>query len=475
MSNKQYGIAQYESSDVVPAAFEPFGEVNKFFHYTGQEAMLAGPYDTGKTFGMLQKVNLLMWMFPNVHALMVRKSYKALLPSAIQTLYTKVLKYPPWHPLCEVSVYGGGIPQWITWPNGSQLKLGGMDEPTKVLSSEYDYIVVPQAEELELNDWEQLLSRCNGRAGNVPWPQIMGDCNPDVPLHWIQQREPLKVFNTTHEDNPTLFQRDLEGELVRDGNGNSMPTKGGELRIKTLQSMTGLRYKRGYLGLWVGAEGAVFEDFDSKVHVMDQFPIPSDWKRYRSIDFGYTHPFVCGWWAEDEDGRLYLYRQLYMSKRTVNKHVNGDKDLGIYGIKHYSQIDIDAGCRFHATVADWDAEDRATLEEHGIGTINADKRIQVGIEKMQDRLVVQADGKPRIFFLRNSLVELDDELKTAYRPTELLGEMTGYVWESVANKAERAKDEHPIKKDDHAIDMTRYMIMYKDGKKTGRTKATRYA
>ena len=30
-----------------------------------------------------------------------------------------------------------------------------------------------------------------------------------------------------------------------------------------------------------------------------------------SVDFGFTNPIVIQWWAEDPDGRLYLYRELY--------------------------------------------------------------------------------------------------------------------------------------------------------------------
>ena len=29
------------------------------------------------------------------------------------------------------------------------------------------------------------------------------------------------------------------------------------------------------------------------------------------VDFGYTNPFTCQWWAMDHDGRLYLYREIF--------------------------------------------------------------------------------------------------------------------------------------------------------------------
>jgi len=371
-------------------------------------------------------------------------------------------------PGAEVGVYGGGTPQRYMWPNGSVLRLGGMDDATKVLSSEYDYIFVPQAEELSLDDWEQLLSRVNGRAGNVPWPQLMADCNPDLPLHWIQQRQVLKKFEARHVDNPTLYKRH-HGELVLDENGKPVTTEGGAKRIATLKSMTGLRYKRGFLGLWVGAEGQVYEDFNQAVHIIDPHPIPEDWPRWRVIDFGYTHPFVCQWWTRDEDGRLIMYREMYYTKRTVNSHANGDA-------LHPGIVGLTGDERIQDTICDWDAEDKATLEEYGISTINADKRIQVGVEKVQERLKLAGDGKPRIYFWRDALVEVDDELKTDYKPTSTLVEFPGYVWNKLeAGKIEQAKDERPVKVADHGMDAMRYMVMHLDGHNVGKVKVHRYA
>lgn len=434
-----------------------------------REVIIAGPYDCSKTFTAMHKYNLLLWTYPNARMLLVRKSYKALLPSALATFYNKVLPVPPSDERCPIEVYGGGKPERIIYPNGSEMWLGGMDVPEKVLSSEWDYIFVPQAEELSLHDWEQLGGRCSGRAGNVPWPQIGGDANPDKPTHWIPNREVTTFIHAKHTDNPTIYLRDENHELVLDAAGNPVPTSSGRVRMETLRAMTGLRRKRGYLGLWVGAEGQVYEDFDPSVHVIDPFEIPYDWPRYRVIDFGYTHPFVCHWYAEDEDGRLYMYRELYMSKRTVRQHVQGDES-------HRGILELSEGEKYVATICDWNAEDRATLEEYGISTINADKRIQVGIEKVQDRLRVQDDGRPRVMFFRNSLVEVDETLRDRYEPTTVLEEFPAYVWRnSQSGKEQGAKDEVPIRAADHGMDTLKYMILYKDGMLTRATRVIRYA
>ena len=149
-----------------------------------------------------------------------------------------------------------------------------------------------------------------------------------------------------------------------------------------MNSLTGLRYQRGVLGRWVGAEGAVYEDFNYGIHVIDQMPDDwEDWRKFRSIDFGFTNPFVCQWWAVDHDGRMYLYREIYMSRRNVNDHVEQ--------IKHYSE-----GEHISFSVADHDAGERDILRRAGIPTLAAKKDISVGVEKTQLRFRDAGDGRP---------------------------------------------------------------------------------
>lgn len=413
------------------------------------EVIISGPYETGKTLGALNKLNVTMAKYPNARALMVRKTYTSLIHSAVVTFEKKVLAYPPDDHRCPIRKFGGSKPEFYDYPNGSRIVLGGMDPQHRgrTLSAEYDIVYVNQAEELTLDDWQALTRATTGRAGNMPYSVLMGDCNPDVPHHWIKNRERLLLLESRHEDNPVMFDQET-GEI----------TEQGKRTMATLDALTGVRYKRGRLGLWVSAEGQVYENFDPAIHVIDRFDIPAEWSRFRSIDFGFTNPFSCSWWAVDPDGRLYRYRQIYMTGRTVRRH-------------HRQIHDYSKGERFVTTVADHDAEDRATLAEtwtddengelvEGIHTEPAYKPIKTGIEKVQDRLAVKADGKPRIFFLRDSLVERDETLAAKFRPVDTVSEMAAYVWpKGVDGKPNK---EVPVDEDNHGLDETRYMVMYFD-------------
>lgn len=417
-------------------AFTPYGGGKKLWQCRDSEVMLAGPAETGKTRTALEKLDALMWKYPGAQAAIVRKVRATMRGSVLQTFEKKVLgKNSP------VRKYGGKKVESYEYPNGSVIFVGGMDDAGKVLSSERDFIYVNQAEELTLDDWETLLTRTTGRAGNAPYGQLFGDANPDIPKHWIKERAregKLTFFESRHEDNPTLFDPKT-GKL----------TKQGERTMKVLDNLTGVRKQRLRYGLWVGAEGMVYPEWNREVHLVDSFPIPKDWPRYRVIDFGYTNPFVCLWAAEDEDGRLFVYREMYRTQRLTEDWARE--------IRRASR-----GERIEFTLADHDAEDRATLDLHGIPTEPAIKPVSAGIQTVQARLRKAGDGRPRLFFFRDLLVEPDPWLSEHHRPVSVVDEFDGYVWAKVSAKSDRVK-EQPVKQDDHGLDALRYLVYYLDG------------
>jgi hypothetical protein len=244
-------------------------------------------------------------------------------------------------------------------------------------------------------------TRVTGRGAVMPYTRIFGDANPGPPNHWIiQHRRGLLLLESRHEDNPTLYD---------DAGGSPA----GQKTLAILDALTGVRKERLRFGRWVQAEGVVYEDFDSAVHLIDRFEIPAHWRRFRSVDFGYTNPFSCSWYAMDDDGRLFRYRQIYHTKRLVEDHATGrakDEDGKITspGIVALSRRRADRG-------------DGLRPRRRGPGdagalrhpTLAAFKAITPGIEAVASRLRKAGDGKPRLFFLRTRLVERDEELAAA--------------------------------------------------------------
>ncbi len=217
-----------------------------------------------------------------------------------------------------------------------------------------------------------------------------------------------------------------------------------------LGGLTGVRLARLRYGIWAAAEGTVYEDaWDRNRNVIDRFPIPLDWPRYLSLDFGYTNPFVCGWWARDPDGRLICYREIYMTKRLVEDHAKQ--------IKHLSRWGQDGGDPLpREIIADHDAEGRKTFERHtGLITMPAHKAVLEGIQAVAGEMKPAGDGKPRLMWFRDALVERDPELAAKKKPTCTIEEPDTYVWKQ--GLASHSKEE-PVKEDDHGMDQTRYVV-----------------
>lgn len=425
--------------DTSGRAFRCYGAALAAWLDTGPEVILAGPYATGKTTAWLHKVNAVACRNPGARILLVRKTYRSLVESACVTYERNILDYPPGHVRCQVERQGGTRPTAYEYPNGARIVLGGLDNPQKLLSSEWDMVGVPQAEELTLGDWEALISRTTGRAGNVPNPQVIGDCNPGPPTHWIKHRSSLSVHYSRHEDNPSLYDP-VTGAI----------TARGRQEMAALDALTGIRYKRGRLGQWVSAEGVVYEDFDRAVHLVDRFRPPESWPRFWAVDFGYTNPFTWQCWAADPDGRLFLTHEVYQTRLMVE-----DAAEIIRRVTAGQPAPT-------ALVCDHDAEGRATLERYlGVKTTAAYKAIGVGLQAVAARLRPAGDGRPRLFIMRDSLVSRDEALHLVRKPVCLTDELEVYAWpvtrDGVAGK------ETPLDADNHGCDAMRYIVAHVDG------------
>lgn len=320
------------------------------------------------------------------------------------------------------------------YDNGSTVYSGGMmnddqRESVRSIGGEggLDGAWFEEANAFTRQDFEEITARIRHTA--APWQQIILTTNPDAQTHWIYkdliQGGGASCYYSGAKDNP-----------------NNPPAY-----FEALKKLSGVMRDRLVLGRWVQAEGAVYDEFDPAIHVIDHDQCPKFVRRFRIIDFGYTNPFVCQWWGVDHDGRMYLYREIYKTRQLV-------EDLAPRIIR------LSDGEYIEATVADHDAEDRATLDRHGIATVAAIKDVTSGIQLVQARLKIQFDGKPRLFIVRGALVEVDQLLESAKKPVCTQDEFPAYSWPKAQDG--KAIKESPIKVDDHGMDATRYGVVYAD-------------
>ena len=167
------------------------------------EVIVEGPSETGKSYAACYKTHMNCREYPKSQHTLLRKVAANISGTILITMKRIIGDFP-------VTYYGGDKnPEMIIYPNGSTIWIAGMDKPGKALSGERDTIQVCQAEELTLDDWETLTTRCTGRGAVMPYTQLFGDCNPGA-ARWLKARAQsgnLLMIPTKHEDNPTLLDR----------------------------------------------------------------------------------------------------------------------------------------------------------------------------------------------------------------------------------------------------------------------------
>lgn len=386
--------------------------------------LLTGSAGGGKSKAAGEKIHAFCKKYTNAMGVMLRKTRNSMTNSTVLFMDRNVIGQDP-------DVTHRPSKNRFEYTNGSILAYGGManEEQREQIRSigqdgAVDILWMEEATKFTEEDYNEATARMRGKA--APWNQIMLTTNPDRPTHWIYldliKGGGASVHYSSAVDNP-----------------HNPPSY-----RENLARLKGVLAQRLREGKWIQAEGVIYSNWRDDVHFIDNRPIPDDWRRFRVVDFGYTNPFVCQWWAVDGDDRLYLYREIYYTERTVKTHA--------------AQITVlSKGERIEATICDHDAEDRATLRENGIPNIAAKKAVNTGIDKVIQRLALRGDERPGVYIMRGALVETDPTLESAKRPLCTQDELAGYVWANHKTK------EMPVKENDHGMDAMRYMVMHLDG------------
>ena len=256
-----------------------------------------------------------------------------------------------------------------------------------------------------------LLSRLS-----VPGARLIGTTNPDSPYHWLK----TNYLDRAGELSLRRWHFSLED------NSNLDPAYVGALK----KEYVGLWYKRFILGLWVQAEGAVYDMWDDAIHAVDE--VPSQFTRYYvGVDYGTSNPTVFLLAGQHED-KLYVIDEYYWDSAEQGRQKTDaeySRDLQEFIKGRYPQ----------AIVIDPSAASFITqLRRDGVRMIrHANNSVLDGI-----RTVAAFLPQKRLFVYRK-------------RCSNLLREFTAYVWDPQAQK--RGED-RPLKQNDHALDALRYVV-----------------
>ena len=415
------------------------------------EAIYSGAWGAGKTRAVVLKAMLIAQLYPGTTVGLCRKTSTSLKTTTMEAFFEVAPKEAivSWHKSDSIATVRSG-------PKGqgrSRILFFGLvkasGESYNIRSLKLGACGVDEFIEIDESEWDELGGRL--RDPLCPMHQLFGATNPASKGHWAYKRFWINYDETQHavieaqatkEDNPFL----PDDYLAR------------------LNRLTG-KYKERYVfGRWVDFEGIVYDVYDPTIHCLsraafaakwdlptqaaDGTPLaiepPASWRRIGSVDFGFTNAFVFQWWAISPEGEYYRYRELYMTRRTVRAHaelINTFPDT--------RQLEV--------IYADHDAEDRATLAEHGISTVPATKDVSPGIQTLYNAFAPDPDTKmPTVYFLRDAAVETDTALEIAHKPTCTEEELYAYRYPP-GTKVKSAK-ENPVPVDDHGCDAARYAI-----------------
>ncbi len=145
---------------------------------------------------------------------------------------------------------------------------------------------------------------CGSNPGNIGhgWVKstfIMDGDNKAIPMQIRQMPEEeggmlRQYIPATLDDNPTMAMDDPNYRNRIRGLGNAALVKAFEK------------------GDWDAVAGSFLEGvWDPEVHIVEPFQIKSNWKVWRAMDWGFAKPYSVHWYAMDEDGVCYIWRELY--------------------------------------------------------------------------------------------------------------------------------------------------------------------
>lgn len=421
--------------------FQPRGAAVDFWRARDPEVLICGPAGTGKSRVALEKMHALAKKYPGFKGMIVRATRESL-TNSLMPIFEEEVMLPG-----EFGTHKGSYVRYHTgkqryeYRNGSFIVTAGMDNPGKAMSAQYHVIYVNEAIELTRDAWEKLTTRLRG-PGGPPYRQMIADTNPDHPNHWLKGRCDdgiTRLITSTHKDNPTVW----------DGRAGK-PTPEGEQYLAKLDALTGVRRKRLRDGEWAAAEGMVYEGWDDDVHVVERPTVEavSSWRRLWTVDFGLRDPFVWQNWLLDPDDNLYLYQEIYVTGRTIPQLA--PLIWEVFGDQPFPE----------AVVCDHDASERALFEEYvGLRTKTATKTIQAGVQAVKNRLVIHANGRPRLVCCRHADALVDAELAREKEPLSFRDEILAYEWDVRNGKK---KGDVPIDKHNHAMDAMRYAVAHVD-------------
>lgn len=436
------------------------------------EVFIEGSAGTGKTRAILEKLWYLADAYPGARILLTRLKRTKVTRSVLVTFEKFVV--PPGHPCLRGATREHR--QSYKVGNGSEFIVQGAEDIESIKSQEYDLIYWNEITEAPTHEPYEALHRAL-RSGPVPHPQLICDANPNRPNHWILkrcQRGLTRRLFTRMQDNPYMFDA-----------STGLWTRAGDNYRKTLQHMTGLNYRRLFLGEWCAASGLLIPEY-AENESLYQKPLPGllpngrrDWASLgirwwvAGMDWGKTAPGSLQVFGIDGDRRVYHVAEIYQTGRS--------KDWWADRAVEIADEFRTPGIPFRAIIADAHEPDSIELFNRRFQARGYPGMCRAAEHDFEGNFGVVHDlfnpVNPRFFFVPGATrFGRDESLDEAGKPCGLQDELRELAYIDKVDKPQRAKDETPDPLlPNHAFDATLYPLGWAFLKDLASTVQHRYA
>lgn len=307
----------------LPVIWRPQPRQWDFMSRPEEEALYGGAAGGGKSDALLIEA-LRQVHIPHYRGLILRKTY----PQMADLIDRSAALYPAAVPGAR---YMAQAHCW-RFPSGAKIWFGSMQHPRDKANYQgraYDFIAFDELTHFTWEEYSYMLSR-NRPTGPGTRVYMRAATNPGGIGHgWVRQRfvsaaPPMTPIPEQHTvrtpggETITLTRRRIFIPSTIFDNQILLENEPGYLA--SLAALPEAERQALLYGRWDSFSGQVFTEWrDDPAHYEDQrwthviqpFPIPEHWKIWRGYDFGFSKPFSVGWYAVDEEGRLYRIREYY--------------------------------------------------------------------------------------------------------------------------------------------------------------------
>ena len=362
----------------------PSERQREFFLSRARHTAYGGARGGGKSWAMRRKFILLALRYPGLNLLLLRRTLPELRENHL---------IPMQRELYGFAVYNSAE-RVFRFPNGSRIKLGYCDTMQDVYQYQgQEYAVIGLEEATHFTEEQmRFLTTCNRTTRKDFSPRMYYTCNPGNVGHaWVKRLFIDRLYAENENPNDYLFipARIYDNKVLLEADPNY---------IRQLEALPE-ELRRAHLdGDWDVHAGQYFREFSRDRHVIEPFEIPSWWRRFRSMDWGYNDPCCVLWHAVDGENRVYTYRELYVRETRAGEVAAMVLELSRGESISYTVASPDMWQKRGAVLSGAGGFEGETLAElftsSGLSLTPADNSRVPGWNRVRDFLAAAPDGRP---------------------------------------------------------------------------------